>query len=81
MLNDDHQKLLDELNRGDKGLADARADMELKLQAQQAEFLADQKRIKDHLEITSKKYAAEKLKLVSDQVGFSKNAVDQYLMR
>eukprot|EP01127_Copromyxa_protea_P016517 TRINITY_DN491_c0_g1_i1.p1 TRINITY_DN491_c0_g1~~TRINITY_DN491_c0_g1_i1.p1 ORF type:complete len:1099 (+),score=324.41 TRINITY_DN491_c0_g1_i1:26-3298(+) len=81
VLKDDHEKLLDELNRGDKGLADARAEMEYKLQSQQAEFLADQKAIRDHLELTSKKYATEKLKLVSDQVGFSKNAVDQSLMR
>eukprot|EP01126_Amoeba_proteus_P049768 TRINITY_DN5837_c0_g1_i20.p1 TRINITY_DN5837_c0_g1~~TRINITY_DN5837_c0_g1_i20.p1 ORF type:complete len:722 (-),score=184.77 TRINITY_DN5837_c0_g1_i20:92-2257(-) len=77
----DNQKLLDELNSGDTGLAKARTELEFKLKEQQAVFLEDQKKIKDHLELTSQKYAAEKLKLVSDQVGFAKNAVDQYMLK
>jgi len=81
LLKGDHGKLLAELNNTDEGLAEARQEMEERLQTQQLEFLTEQKMIKDHLELTSKKYADEKLKLLSDQVGFSKNAVDQYLLR
>jgi predicted restriction endonuclease len=65
----------------DGGLSAAHAELELKLQQQQEQFLAANKHIRTHLDNTRAQYEAEKRKLISDQIAFAKNSVNQYLFR
>jgi hypothetical protein len=62
-------------------LAQSHAELESRLALQQEQFLVANKQIRSHLDATRQNYEQEKKKLITDQIGFSKNTVNQYLFR
>lgn len=78
---EENNRLRQQVQSKDGGLAAAHAELEQKLKEQQEQFLAANKHIRTHLENTRAQYEAEKKKLISDQIAFAKNSVNQYLFR
>eukprot|EP01128_Nolandella_sp_AFSM9_P006573 TRINITY_DN3417_c0_g1_i1.p1 TRINITY_DN3417_c0_g1~~TRINITY_DN3417_c0_g1_i1.p1 ORF type:complete len:1044 (-),score=346.32 TRINITY_DN3417_c0_g1_i1:200-2926(-) len=69
------------LNERDSGVAQVRVNMEQRLQEQQQQFMQANAQLKSHLETMVTKYEKEKLSLLTEQIDFSKNNVDQTLFR
>jgi len=80
-LEEENARLKAQLAAKDGTVAAARIEMERKLKEQQLQAEEAGRQIKEHVRHLQQRYEQEKLKLMSDQVAFATNSVNQYMFR